>query len=29
MWYLVWIITAFAAVGLGCYLASLIDRKEK
>ncbi len=29
MWYLVWIITAFLAVGAGCWFAALVDRQEK
>lgn len=28
MFYIVWIITAFVAVGTGCWLASQTDRKE-
>lgn len=29
MFYIVWIVAAFAAVGAGCWLASVTDRKNK
>jgi hypothetical protein len=29
MWYIVWIITAFLAVGVGCALAATIDKKDQ
>jgi len=28
MFYLIWIISAFTAVGVGCFVASRIDKKE-
>ncbi|ASG68712.1 YbgT family membrane protein [Francisella halioticida] len=28
MFYLVWIISAFAAVGIGCFVAGKMDKKE-
>ncbi len=29
MFYIVWIITAFVAVGAGCYCAHIVDKREK
>ncbi|WP_119342821.1 YbgT family membrane protein [Facilibium subflavum] len=29
MFYIVWLVSAFAAVGAGCFAASIIDKKSK
>lgn len=29
MFYIVWLCTAFAAVGVGCFVAHCVDKKSK
>jgi|APSaa5957512535_1039671.scaffolds.fasta_scaffold23354_2 hypothetical protein len=28
MFYIVWLVTAFAAVGVGCWVAGIVDKKN-